>query len=123
MYQLSHILVEQRNLLSSLREESLLEDQKDLGINEPENPDENEQDYNKKTIASIKETLMGYNGSLDGKILIHKGGLIELDVDDYRPVRRSQLFLFNDIVIISKLKNELVSYLQLLFEDWSLSHS
>lgn len=30
MYQLSHLLIEQRNTLSTLREESLLEDQKHL---------------------------------------------------------------------------------------------
>lgn len=75
-------------------------------MNEQGNPDENEQDYNKKAIASIKETLMGYSGTLDNKTLIHRGPLIELDGDDYRPIRRSHLFLFNDILIISKLKNE-----------------
>lgn len=107
MHQLSHILVEQRNLLSGLREESLLEDQKNV-INDQDahDPNENEQEQNKKAISIIKEALTGYSGKLDNKVFIHEGGLIELDSNDYRPICRAHLFLFNDILIISKIKHD-----------------
>lgn len=104
MYQLSHILVDQRSLIEQIREETLLDDQKNV-IGEPDAGD-TEQDQNKKAIAIIKDALMGYPKNLDDKFFIHEGSLIELDVNDYRPICRSHLFLFNDILIIAKIKHD-----------------
>lgn len=104
MYQLSHILVEQRSMIEQIKEESLLDDQKNI-ITEPESG-ETEQDQNKKAIAIIKEALIGYSKNLDDKIFLHEGSLIELDPNDYRPICRSHLFLFNDILIIAKIKHD-----------------
>jgi len=64
MYQLSHILIEQRNLLSTLREESVLDDQKNI-ISEQENdPSLNEDSQNKKALVLIKESLVGFDVSI-----------------------------------------------------------
>lgn len=104
MYQLSHILVDQRSLIEQIREETLLDDQKNV-IGEPE-AGETEQDQNKKAIGIIKEALIGYSKNLDDKFFIHEGSLIELDPNDYRPICRSHLFLFNDILIIAKIKHD-----------------
>jgi exocyst complex component 8 len=104
MYQLSHILVDQRSLIEQIREETLLDDQKNV-IGEPEAGD-TEQDQNKKAIAIIKDALIGYPKSLDEKFFIHEGSLIELDPNDYRPICRSHLFLFNDILIVAKIKHD-----------------
>lgn len=104
MYQLSHILVDQRSLIESIREESLLDDQKNV-IGEPDAGD-SEQDQNKKAIAIIKDALIGYPRNLDEKFFIHEGSLIELDPNDYRPICRSHLFLFNDILIVAKIKHD-----------------
>ncbi len=105
MYQLSHILAQQRNLLSSLRDETLLGDQKNV-IDEKETG-ENEQDQNKKAISIIKEALTGYEGNLDNKIFLHEGGLIELsNENNYRPICRCHLFLFNDVLLVSKIKHD-----------------
>lgn len=104
MYQLSHILVDQRNLIEQIREETLLDDQKNV-IGEPDIGD-SEQDQNKKAIAIIKDALIGYPKNLDEKFFIHEGSLIELDPNDYRPICRSHLFLFNDILIIAKIKHD-----------------
>lgn len=104
MYQLSHILVDQRSLIEQIREETLLDDQKNV-IGEPDDGD-SEQDQNKKAIAIIKDALIGYPGNLDEKFFIHEGSLIELDPNDYRPICRSHLFLFNDMLIIAKIKHD-----------------
>lgn len=104
MYQLSHILVDQRSLIEQIREETLLDDQKNV-IGELEAGD-SEQDQNKKAIAIIKDALIGYPKSLDEKFFIHEGSLIELDPNDYRPICRSHLFLFNDILIVAKIKHD-----------------
>ena len=129
MYQLSHILIEQRNTLSTLREETLLDDQQNL-IVDPTivgnvifnyniaemvnntiilwNIDSitSEEIQNKKAIEAIKESLQGYTDSLDNKTFIHEGGLIELDADSHRPICRAYLFLFNDLLIIAKVKHD-----------------
>ncbi|XP_019542955.3 exocyst complex component 8 [Aedes albopictus] len=106
MYQLSHILIEQRNLLSTLRDESMLDDQKYIIEDQSIDPNENEEQQNKKAIQLIKESLIGYKGNLDDKVFIHEGGLIELDPNDYRPICRIHLFLFNEILVLAKVKHD-----------------
>lgn len=103
MYQLSHILIDQKNILATLREE-LVMDQKN--VIEEQDPEDDEEQQNKKAIAAIKESLSGFDGILDGKVFINEGGLIELDSSDYRPIVRVHLFLFNDTLIIAKIKHD-----------------
>lgn len=103
MYQLSHILIEQRNILSTLKEELVLDQR---NVIEEQDPEDDEEQQNKKAIAAIKQSLSGFDGSLDGKVFINEGGLIELDSSDYRPICRVHLFLFNDTLIIAKIKHD-----------------
>lgn len=105
MYQLSHLLVDQRNLIEQIKEESLLDDQKNV-IDEMEENDTSELDQNKKAVSIIKDALIGYKKSLDDKIFLHEGSLLELDANDYRPICRAHLFLFNDTLIIAKIKHD-----------------
>ena len=106
MYQLSHILVDQRSLIEQIREETLLDDQKNVIEEDAADSGDTDIDQNKKAISIIKEALIGYSKNLDDKTFLHEGSLIELDPNDYRPVCRSHLFLFNDILIISKIKHD-----------------
>lgn len=106
MYQLSHILIEQRNLLSTLRDESMLDDQKYIIEDQSVDPNVNEEQQNKKAIQLIKESLLGYKGNLDDKVFIYEGGLIELDTNEYRPICRIHLFLFNDVLVLAKVKHD-----------------
>lgn len=103
MYELSHILIDQKNILTTLREELLL-DQKN--VIEEHDPEDDEERQSKKAIMVINESLVGFDGILDGKFFINEGGLIELDSSDYRPIVRVHLFLFNDTLIIAKIKHD-----------------
>ncbi|KAG4076121.1 hypothetical protein HA402_011467 [Bradysia odoriphaga] len=103
MYQLSHLLIEQRNILATLKEESL-NDQKNVIGNDDEPVNEEEQ--NKKAIQTVKDSMKNYTDSLDNKTLLHEGGVIELDPDSYRPICRVYLFLLNDLLIIAKVKHD-----------------
>uniref|UniRef100_T1GQ34 Exocyst component Exo84 C-terminal domain-containing protein n=1 Tax=Megaselia scalaris TaxID=36166 RepID=T1GQ34_MEGSC len=78
MYQLSHILFEQRNLLSSLREGT--GNKKDF---EEEAETELDDPRSNQAIQTIKQIVTGFNGSLDGKFFLNEGALIELDSNDY----------------------------------------
>lgn len=105
MYQLSHILSDQKNLIEQFKEESLLDEQKNIIIGA--STDENcQQDQNKKALGIIKNAMSNYEKNLDDKVFIHEGSLLELDADEYRPISRAHLFLFNDILIIAKIKHD-----------------
>lgn len=109
MYQLSHQLIEQRNILSMLQEDSMLDDLRILLDGEQQNIAEAqsvEQLNNNKSLELIKQTLHGYAGVLDDKVLIHEGASIELDSDTHRPICRVHLFLLNDVLIIDKIKHD-----------------
>lgn len=106
MYQLSHILNDQKNLIEQIKEESLLDEQKNIIVDRVEEEQVSEHEQNKKALNIIKDAMSGYNKSLDDKVFIHEGSLLELDPNDYRPICRSHLFLFNDLLIISKVKHD-----------------
>lgn len=126
MYQLSHLLIEQRNILATLRDENGTNDAKGM-VAETEEDGEHDGDLvsrakiifffiaeaadrdelqNKKAIIAIKENLIGFNDSLENKVFLHEGALIELDSDSYRPICRVYFFLFNDLLIIGKVKHD-----------------
>lgn len=105
MYQLSHIFNDQKNLIEQFKEESLLDEQKNIIVVEVEEPLSGAE-HNKKALNTIKNAMNGYNKSLEDKVFIHEGSLLELDANDYRPICRSHLFLFNDLLIISKVKHD-----------------
>lgn len=106
MYQLSHILSDQKNLIEQIKEESLLDEQKNITTEIADENGDEMQDQNKKALKDIRDALNNYDKSLDGKVFIHEGSFIELDADEYRPICRCHLFLFNDVVIIAKIKHD-----------------
>lgn len=138
MYQLSHLLIEQRNILSTLREQNSIEDTRDVLMDEPTNGNvewkigfhmtkknlngfeknnnwlwsqnfaevDKDEIQNKKALAAIQESLIGFNGNLDNKTFLHEGALIELDADSYRPICRVYFFLLNDLLIVGKVKHD-----------------
>lgn len=87
----SHVYYLERNPLTSI-----------VRISE----DDKDELQNKKAIQAIKESLIGFTGKLDNKTFIHEGALIELDSDNYRPICRVYFFLFNDLLIIGKVKHD-----------------
>lgn len=61
---------------------------------------------NKKALAAIQESVIGFTGSLENKTFLHEGALIELDPEDYRPICRVYFFLLNDLLIVGKVKHD-----------------
>ena len=106
MYQLSHILIEQRNLLATLKDESMLDEQKNLMEEQSLDPTINKEEQNRRQIQHIKENLMGYRGNLENKEFLFEGALLELDSNDYRPIRKIHLFLFADALVLAKVLHD-----------------
>lgn len=61
---------------------------------------------NKKALAAIQESVIGFTGSLENKTFLHEGALIELDPENYRPICRVYFFLLNDLLIVGKVKHD-----------------
>lgn len=131
MYQLSHLLIEQSNILSTLREQNSIDDGKGGLMNDNNDGMLNivkncikiefliyflnpifidtmtkDEAHNKRAIAAIEASLIGFTGSLENKTFLHEGALIELDPESYRPICRVYFFLLNDLLIVGKVKHE-----------------
>lgn len=69
-------------------------------------PVDKDEIQNKKALAAIQESVIGFTGSLENKTFLHEGALIELDPESYRPICRVYFFLLNDLLIVGKVKHD-----------------
>ncbi|XP_055375200.1 exocyst complex component 8 [Condylostylus longicornis] len=106
MNQLSHILlIEQRNLLSCLGDGNSQNLNKEVEEYDQESSSVDES--SQQAIRSVKELVQGFNSKvLEGKTFLNDGALIELDSNDYRPIQRVFFFLFNDTLIVCKIRHD-----------------
>ncbi|XP_037808472.1 exocyst complex component 8 [Lucilia sericata] len=105
MTQLSLLLNEQHNILVSLT------DEKSGGANKTADDEKNkaqaqQEADNMHTTRAVKEMVQGFDGNLEGKTFLNEGALTELDGNDYRPIQRVFFFLFNDVLIVCKVKHD-----------------
>ncbi|XP_068152028.1 exocyst complex component 8 [Drosophila tropicalis] len=111
MYQLSHILIEQRNILASMTDgktaTQLKADSTEVDSSSGATAGGGGDDLeNSHATRAVKEMVQGFNGNLEGKTFLNEGALIELDGNDYRPIQRVFFFLFNDVLIVCKVKHD-----------------
>ncbi|XP_001359169.3 exocyst complex component 8 isoform X2 [Drosophila pseudoobscura] len=105
MYQLSHILIEQRNILATMTDGKTNSRLKADSV-EAESSAAADDVQNSHATRAVKEMVQGFNGNLEGKTFLNEGALIELDANDYRPIQRVFFFLFNDVLIVCKVKHD-----------------
>ncbi|CAB3360658.1 Hypothetical predicted protein [Cloeon dipterum] len=106
MYQLSHFLSEQRELLSNLLDTSIVGSRGALVDKEkiPEAEDSrNNEDEQRRKLASIIEKVEGCVSLLEvpGRVLLHDSDLIELDINDNSAIQRYHGYLLNDSVVLA----------------------
>ncbi|XP_041378442.1 exocyst complex component 8-like [Gigantopelta aegis] len=104
MYQLSHMLTEQKGLMSSMMEMSLVSDKVIVqGQKEEEEQQENPEEETKKNLAFLLEKVEGCSTVTDvpGRQLIHDGDLVELDGTTFTAIQRVHAFLLNDSLMIA----------------------
>nr|SVE74045.1 EOG090X021B [Daphnia barbata] len=115
MYQLSHLLTEQRSLLVTLLENSLLGDKAPglRGVEKPEtkvkfnakvavNLDANNQE-GRKRLTALLEKVEGCASVVESltRTLIHEGDMVELDPSDNCAIGRVRGFLLSDSFMIA----------------------
>nr|XP_057927209.1 exocyst complex component 8 [Doryrhamphus excisus] len=103
MYQLSHILTEQKSIMESVTQ-ALLSTDKDETSKEMQAafPKETEE-VKQRTLTSLLEKVEGGKNIMDtpGRHLVYNGDLVEYDVDNMSPIQKVHVFLMNDCLLIA----------------------
>ncbi|XP_062267677.1 exocyst complex component 8 [Platichthys flesus] len=103
MYQLSHILTEQKSIMESITQ-ALLSTDKDETSKEMQAafPKETEE-LKQRTLTSLLEKVEGAKTIMDtpGRHLVYNGDLVEFDVDNMSPIQKVHAFLMNDCLLIA----------------------
>lgn len=103
MYQLSHILTEQKSIMESITQ-ALLSTDKDETSKEMQAafPKETEE-LKQRTLTSLLEKVEGGKNIMDtpGRHLVYNGDLVEFDVDNMSLIQKVHAFLMNDCLLIA----------------------
>ncbi|KAK6175574.1 hypothetical protein SNE40_014007 [Patella caerulea] len=105
MYQLSHMLSDQKALMSTMMEMSLVSD-KAVVEGPKEEIEENEtnpEEETRKNLAFLLDKVEGCSSvaEVPGRQLVHNGDLVELDAETLTQVQRVHAFLLNDSLMIA----------------------
>jgi len=113
MYRLSHMITEQRKMLTGLLETSLLGDRVPLthvmergdvqAEKEPEPTNVNMIDQGRKDLLELMENVEGGREIIDvqTRFILHHGDLVEMDIGDNSAMHRVHGYLCNDSLIIA----------------------
>ncbi|XP_029966282.1 exocyst complex component 8 [Salarias fasciatus] len=103
MYQLSHILTEQKSIMESITQ-GLTSTDKDETSKEMQAafPKETEE-LKQRTLTSLLEKVDGGKSIMDtpGRHLVYNGDLVEFDVENMSPVQKVHAFLMNDCLLVA----------------------
>lgn len=103
MYQLSHILTEQKSIMESITQ-ALLSTDKDETSKEmlAAFPKETEE-VKQRTLTSLLEKVEGGKNIMDtpGRHLVYNGDLAEFDIDNMSQIQKVHAFLMNDCLLIA----------------------
>lgn len=113
MYQLSHLLTEQRSLLAALASTSLLgstnagsstggENTSDVTV-QPEQQLQREEEERRRKLTAALEKVEGCVDLIESssRCLLHEGDLLELDPTEFTAMQRMHAFLFNDGLLLA----------------------
>lgn len=106
MYKLSHLLSEQRTVLTTLSHASVLGNENAISRESLDNTDveaerAEEQRKNKLNLISEKvENCMNLLDVLD-RTLLHEGDLLEIDAEENTALQRMHVYLFNDCLMLT----------------------
>lgn len=106
MYQLSHLLTEQKTLLNALYNTSILGDDSLIVIesDSKKNKEEKDEEIRRQKLTTILEKVEGCIDLLEvpNRMLLHEGHITELDSSDYTPLASVWAFLFSDGLMLAK---------------------
>lgn len=105
MYKLSHLLSEQRTVLTNLSHASILGQDNTVSRESLDNHQELDpaEDERKNKLNLITEKVEGCMNLLDApdRILLHEGDLLELDAEENTALQRMHVYLFSDCLMLT----------------------
>ncbi|CAF4917049.1 unnamed protein product [Pieris macdunnoughi] len=106
MYKLSHLLSDQRTVLTNLSQASILGNDNTLSPESIDNHDleaERAEEERKNKLNLITEKVEGCMNLLDisDRILLHEGDLLEIDAEENTALQRMHVYLFNDCLMLT----------------------
>ncbi|XP_059153846.1 exocyst complex component 8-like [Physella acuta] len=104
MYQLSHMLADQKSLMGSMMEMSLVSDKAYVhGLKGEEDVKVSPEEETRRNLAFLLEKVEGCSSVADvpGRQLVHDGDLVELDTETHSQIQRVHAFLLNDSLMIA----------------------
>nr|XP_013189639.1 unnamed protein product [Amyelois transitella] len=106
MYKLSHLLSEQRTVLTTLSHASILGNENALSRESLDNHDveaERAEEQRKIKLNAITDKVEGCMNLVDAqdRTLLHEGDLLEIDADENTAIQRMHVYLFNDCLMLT----------------------
>ncbi|KAJ8711287.1 hypothetical protein PYW07_008529 [Mythimna separata] len=106
MYKLSHLLSEQRTVLTTLSHASILGNENAISRESLDNHDveaERAEEQRKNKLNLISEKVEGCMNLLDvpDRTLLHEGDLLEIDAEENTALQRMHVYLFNDCLMLT----------------------
>ncbi|XP_072934406.1 exocyst complex component 8 [Epargyreus clarus] len=106
MYKLSHLLSEQRTVLTTLSQASILGNDNTISRESLDNHDleaERAEEQRKNKLTLITEKVEGCMNLLDvsERTLLHEGDLLEIDAEENTALQRMHVYLFSDCLMLT----------------------
>ncbi|KAF9805824.1 hypothetical protein SFRURICE_009456 [Spodoptera frugiperda] len=106
MYKLSHLLSEQRTVLTTLSHASILGNENAISRESLDNHDveaERAEEQRKNKLNLISEKVEGCMNLLDvpDRTVLHEGDLLEIDAEENTAIQRMHVYLFNDCLMLT----------------------
>ncbi|KAJ0173089.1 hypothetical protein K1T71_011265 [Dendrolimus kikuchii] len=106
MYKLSHLLSEQRTVLTTLAHASILGNENAISRDSLDNHDleaERAEEQRKNKLNTITEKVEACMNLLDvpDRNLLHEGDLLEIDAEENTALQRMHVYLFNDCLMLT----------------------
>ncbi|CAG9814127.1 unnamed protein product [Phaedon cochleariae] len=119
MYQLSHLLSEQKSLLTALSTTSILEDLVPMNIDHENKVNEKDlEEDNKQKLAAILEKVEGCKELLEvpGRTFLYEGDLLEIDPTENTALKTVHVYLFTDGFMITNRNSNSRSLMKYIYE-------
>ncbi|XP_050306757.1 exocyst complex component 8 [Anthonomus grandis grandis] len=120
MYQLSHLLSEQKFLLNTLSTTSILEDRTHFNIERNNKLEEQDiEEENRQKLTTILEKVEGCKEVIEapGRVFIFEGDLLEIDSTENTAIKFVHVYLFNDTLMITNRNSNSRGLMRYAFES------
>ncbi|CAK8671790.1 unnamed protein product [Clavelina lepadiformis] len=103
MFQLNHILTEQKHLMEQMTSMFASKGSDDLAKDDGAKQQADKEQEQRKVMSALHSKLDGCANILEvpERFLVHDGDVVELDTDSFSPMGKIHLFLFNDCVMVT----------------------